>query len=74
MKKSQCVFQKRVCLLTLPSIGKGITVSNGTTPFDKYAQFFYKEPVYKELALGWHIGKQLSGLNPLSLRNNKSCR
>ena len=52
MKKSQCVFQKRVCLLILPSIGKGITVSNGTTPFDKYAQFFYKEPVYKQLALG----------------------
>ena len=27
--------------------------------------FFYKQPVYKQLALGWQIAKQLSGLNPL---------
>ena len=33
--------------------------------------FFYKQPVYKQLALGWQIAKQLSGLNPLSLSNNK---
>ena len=36
--------------------------------------FFYKQPVYKQLALGWQIAKQLSGLNPLSLSNNKNCR
>ena len=26
--------------------------------------FFYKQPVYKQLALEWQIAKQLSGLNP----------
>ena len=31
---------------------------------------FYKQLVYKQLALGWQIAKQLSGLNPLSLSNN----
>ena len=30
--------------------------------------------VYKQLALEWQIAKQLSGLNPLSLRNNKNYR
>ena len=34
---------------------------------------FYKQPVYKQLAFAWQIAKQLSGLNPLSLSNNKSC-
>ena len=33
-------------------------------------QFFYKQPVYKQLALAWKIAKQLSGLNPVSLSNN----
>ena len=33
---------------------------------------FYKQPVYKRLALTWQIAKQLSGLNPLSLSNNKN--
>ena len=37
-----------------------------------YTYFFYKQPVYKSPALGWQIGKQLSGLSPLSLSNNKS--
>ena len=36
--------------------------------------FFYKQLVYKQLALGWQITKQLSGLNPLSLSNNKNYR
>ena len=31
--------------------------------------FFYKQSVYKQLALGWQIGKQLLGLNPFSLSN-----
>ena len=35
---------------------------------------FYKEPVYKQLALAWQIAKQLSGLNPFSLSNNKNYR
>ena len=35
---------------------------------------FYKQPVYKQLALAWQIAKQLSGLNPLSLSNNKNYR
>ena len=36
--------------------------------------FFYTQLVYKQLALGWQIAKQLSGLNPLSLSNNKNYR
>ena len=39
-----------------------------------YTCFFYKQPVYKQLALRWQIVKQLSGLNPLSLNNSKSYR
>ena len=35
-------------------------------------QLFYKQPVYKQLALQWKIVKQLSGLNPVSLSNNKN--
>ena len=34
--------------------------------------FLYKQPDYDQLALSWQIAKQLSGLNPLSRRNNKS--
>ena len=34
----------------------------------------YKQSVYKQLALGWQIAKQLSELNPFSLSNNKNCR
>ena len=33
--------------------------------------FLYKQTVYKQLALGWQIAQQLSGLIPLSLSNNK---
>ena len=32
--------------------------------------FFYKQPVHKQLALGWPIAKQFSGPNSLSLSNN----
>ena len=32
----------------------------------------YQQPVYKQLVLAWQIAKQLSGLNPLSLTNNKN--
>ena len=32
---------------------------------------FYKQPVYKQLVLGWKIAKQLSGLR---LSNNKKYR
>ena len=39
-----------------------------------YTYFFYKQPVYKQLVLQWQIAKQLSGLNLLSLSNNKSYR
>ena len=35
---------------------------------------FYKQPVYKQAALEWQIAKQLSGLNLLSLSNNKTYR
>ena len=33
--------------------------------------FFYKQPVYKQPDLGLQIAKQLSGLNPIELSNNK---
>ena len=36
--------------------------------------FFYEQPVYKQLALAWKIAKQLSGLNSVSLSNNKNYR
>ena len=35
-------------------------------------QFSYKQPVYKQPALAWKIAKQLSGLNPVSLSNNRN--
>ena len=38
----------------------------------KYTYFFNKQPAYKQLALEKQIAKQLSGLNPLSLSNNKN--
>ena len=31
---------------------------------------FYKQPVFKQLALGWQTAKQLSGFNTFSLNNN----
>ena len=37
-----------------------------------YSVFFNKQPVYKQLALGYQIAKQFSGLYPLSLSNKKS--
>ena len=39
-----------------------------------YILFFYEQPVYKQLALEWQIAMQLSGLNSLSLSNDKSYR
>ena len=33
---------------------------------------FYKQAVYKQLALAWQIAKQLSGLNPILLSKNKN--
>ena len=36
--------------------------------------FFISKPVYKQLAFGWQIAMQLSGLNLLSLSNNKNYR
>ena len=37
----------------------------------RYPYLFYKQSVYKQLALGCQIAKQLSGLNPFSQSNNK---
>ena len=34
--------------------------------------FYYKQPVYKQLAFEWQIAKLLSWLKPLSLSNNKN--
>ena len=36
--------------------------------------FFNKQPGYKQLALARQIANTLSGLNPLSLSNNKNYR
>ena len=53
--------------------GKVITSRFGAgTIFEVH--IFYKQRVYKPLALGWQISKQLSGLNPLSISNNKNYR
>ena len=40
----------------------------------KYTYSFYKQPVFKQIALGWQIAKQHSGFNPFSLSNNKNYR
>ena len=40
----------------------------------KYTYLFYKQSVYKQLALGWQNAKQLSGLNLFSLSSNKNYR
>ena len=40
----------------------------------KEIHLFFKQPVYKQLALEQQIAKQLSGLNPFSLWNNKKNR
>ena len=37
----------------------------------RYPYLFYKQSVYKQIALGYQIAKQLSGLNPFSQSNNK---
>ena len=37
-----------------------------------YTNIYTKQPVYKQLALEWQTAKQLSGLNSLSLSNNKN--
>ena len=39
-----------------------------------YTYFFHKHPVYKQLALGWQIAEQLSGLKLFSVSNNKNYR
>ena len=36
--------------------------------------FFNKQPVYKQLALGWQIAKQLSGPHPFSLSKYENYR
>ena len=40
----------------------------------QYTNFFYKQPVFKQLALQWQIAKQHSWLSPFSLSNNKNYR
>ena len=37
-----------------------------------YFYSYFKQPVYKQLALEWQIAKLLSWLKPLSLSNNKN--
>ena len=39
---------------------------------DSTLSFFYKQPVYKQLALGLQIDKQFLGINPRSIYNNKN--
>ena len=36
--------------------------------------FFFKQPVYKQLALGWQMTKEISGINLFSLSNYKNYR
>ena len=37
-------------------------------------QVFINNRFNKKLVIGWQIAKQISGLNPLSISNNKNCR
>ena len=37
-----------------------------------YTNIYTKQTVYKQLALEWQTAKQLSGINSLSLSNNKN--
>ena len=39
-----------------------------------HLSIFYKQAVFKQLALGWQIAKPLSGLKSYSLSNNKNYR
>ena len=34
--------------------------------------FYFKQPVYEQLALRWQIAQQFSGLNSLSLNSNEN--
>ena len=47
-------------------------ITKETFPVGKTTGFLYKQPVYKQLAIGWKIAKQLTGLNSLSQRNDKN--
>ena len=43
--------------------------------FESIIHFFlYKQPVYKQLAHGWQIAKQLSGLNLIMDQNSAVSR
>ena len=62
------------CACTKYIVQKHVTVAISKTNEGQLQLFFKKQPVYKQLALGWQIVKQLSGLNPLSISNNKNYR
>ena len=47
---------------------------NKTTTLQVHLFFIGNRLVYKQLALGWQIAKQLSGFNLFSLSNNKNYR
>ena len=57
----------KCCSLTL-----GFQVAQPIFSYDD--TLFYKQPVYKQVALGWQIAKQLPRLSPFSLSNNKNNR
>ena len=40
----------------------------------KYTIFYYRQPVYKQLAFEYEIAMELPGLNLLSLSGNKNYR
>ena len=42
--------------------------------FYHWIDFFYEQPVYKQLTLGWQIAKQLSGFKPISLSDNATTK
>ena len=61
-------FQKNVCSIIRLLFCYNIPIIRITLIF------LYKQPVYKQLALRWQAATQLSGLNLLSLSNNKNYR
>ena len=66
------ITYNRVC--TKYIVQKHVTVTISKTNESQLHLFCKKRQVYKQLALGWQIAKQLSGLNPLSISNNKNYR
>ena len=64
-------------VLNIPGLNKVLNMPEYALIMPEYVRihlFFTKQLVYEKVALRWQIPKQLSGLNLLSLSNNKTYR